>query len=566
MINENIISRLTNPISYERGFKYYIQGQVTDFINSDNILTATVIGTDRYHTTIDLSNLEANCDCPAFEGNLFCKHLVAVLLTHLKGEIKSKSLPKVKGEKKESTPAIYNINNLEDILKDYSKEEIIAHLKEFEKFDYSITRYFEKLYALRNSADLAKLNKFIRNRINLFSKPKYLNNFYTKMMELHHFVLSEIKFLPVNKTSTAFLLDISYFINEKLVTIDDSRGILSDLVDLLIEKAVLFLNNASPSELEIYYTYMGKPSELTFNINLLDIILNNVSNKDVLEALEVRLDRTLLRIDPGFAFPREVGLIAYSVYLLKNKPHKFEDNLTEFLDIDDLIKEVYIEYLYKENKYAKVVELAKPLLPNDLLNLLFENSLIALDDKGQLIELYTSKIKDSFSLSIFKKLYKLCEQYKPEMLEGLKSLVLNNKEFNKLTKIDFLLFFDMLDDIPKLLSKFNKWDFEHYRGSLDQTIAKLCIVKPEAAIIITRELIKQELKLIYSSNFYDRLIDYINDLIRLKDSDFLNKLFNTIRVHYKTKKKLLERLNIRPNDDNKNAQLDILEIDLSNSD
>ena len=145
MINENIISRLTNPVSYERGFKYFIQGRVTDFINSDNILTATVIGTDRYHTTIDLSNLEANCDCPAFEGNLFCKHLVAVLLTHLKGEIKSKSLPKVKGEKKESTPAIYNINNLEEILKDYSKEEIIAHLKEFEKFDYSITRYFEKL-------------------------------------------------------------------------------------------------------------------------------------------------------------------------------------------------------------------------------------------------------------------------------------------------------------------------------------------------------------------------------------------------------------------------------------
>jgi hypothetical protein len=286
----------------------------------------------------------------------------------------------------------------------------------------------------------------------------------------------------------------------------------------------------------------------------------------VLESLEIRLDKTLHRNDPEFAFSREIGLYVYSEYLLDNKPDKFEENLQDFIDVSISIKINCIKYLFMKKRYNEVIEIAKPILPNSYINDIYEKSLIALNAYEQLIELYSSATNKIFSFNNFKKLYILYEQAKPELLENIKQQALNNNNIGLDDRIKLLLFLDMTDELANHIAKLGKSGLELSRDSLEKTVAKLCIVKPDAAILITRELIKQEFKLILISNYYERFVKYIEDLIELDDMDFLNKLFNTIKVRCKTKKKLLERLLINPNDDDTNAKLDMLEIDNDNSD
>jgi len=223
MINEKIILKLTNPTSFERGFKYYQKGRVTAYKNENNIISATVIGTGYYESLIDLSNLKAECDCPAYSNNLLCKHLVALLFTYMSGEIKSKSLPKVKGKIKQ--PEGDKDKDLSQIIDKFSKEEIVYHLKRIDA-DYGIiTDYLSRLLLSEKSIDYSMMRKTIRSRVNYFSKGGYINNYFRKMMEAQYDILSLTDSLPNSKSSSEFLLETAYWINEKLDVIDDSDGI-----------------------------------------------------------------------------------------------------------------------------------------------------------------------------------------------------------------------------------------------------------------------------------------------------------------------------------------------------
>ncbi|MBI1937314.1 MAG: SWIM zinc finger family protein [Ignavibacteriales bacterium] len=545
MINEKIILKLTNPASFERGYKYYQKGRVTAYKNENNIISATVIGTDNYESLIDLSNLKAECDCPAYSNNLLCKHLVALLFTYMSGEIKSKSLPKIKGKIKQ--PEGDNDKDLSQILYKFSKEEIVYHLKRIDA-DYGIIAdYFDRLLLSEKSIDYSMMRKAIRSKVNYFSKHGYINNYFRKMMEAQYDILSLTDSLPNSKASSEFLLETAYWINEKLDVIDDSDGIFSTLVELLIERAAVFLNSASVTDMELFYSYMGKESFSDFNLEVLEIILLKVSNKEILDELEFRLDMTIHRKDPGFAFTREDGLTVYSEYLLKNKPEKFEEYLSDLLEVSFSIKLNYIRFLFNNKRYEEVIELAKPHIPNFHLDMQYEKSLMVLDKTELLIEYYTIDNTKIFSLEKFKKLYQLCKIKRPDLLEKVRTDALNNHNVSINTRIDLLLNLDMIDEVAQLISKLNKTGFELSRDFLENTVAKLCIVKQDAAIAVARVLVNQELKAIYQSNYYERLIEYIEFLILLEDKDYVETIYNTIKVHYKTKKKLLERLNLQPN-------------------
>lgn len=558
MINEKIILKLTNPTSFERGFKYYQKGRVTAYKNENNIISATVIGTDYYESLIDLSNLKAECNCPAYSNNLLCKHLVAILFTYMSGEIKSKSLPKVKGKIKQ--PEGDNDKDLSQILDKFSKEEIVYHLKRIDA-DYGlIADYFDRLLLSEKSIDYSMMRKTIRSKVNYFSKRGYINNYFRKMMEAQYDILSLTDSLPNSKGSSEFLLETAYWINEKLDVIDDSDGIFSTLVELLIERAAVFLNSASVIDMELFYSYMGKESFSDFNLEVLEIILLKVSNKEILDTLELRLDKTMHRKDPGFAFKREYGLTVYSEYLLKNKPEKFEEYLSELLDVSFSIKLNYIRFLFNNKRYEEVIELAKPHIPNFHLDMPYEKSLIALDKTELLIEYYTIDNAKIFSLEKFKKLHQLCKIKRPDLLEKVRTDALNNHNVSINTRIDLLLNLDMIDEAVKLISKLNKTGYEHCRDFLENTVAKLCIVKQDAAIAFARVLVNQELKAIYQSNYYERLIEYIEFLVLLEDKDYVERIYNTIRVNYKTKRKLLERLNLQPNTNETINEQELLQL------
>ncbi len=67
--------------SFERGEKYYTQGNVISAKISNSTITAHVLGTQEYQVKIShrFGNIDYYCTCPYDFGG-FCKHIVAVLL------------------------------------------------------------------------------------------------------------------------------------------------------------------------------------------------------------------------------------------------------------------------------------------------------------------------------------------------------------------------------------------------------------------------------------------------------------------------------------------------------
>ena len=67
--------------SYWRGYHYFKDNRVKDIKKiSEDIFSATVIGTKEYNVRIDLQHpLKSSCTCPFVEGNhKICKHMIAL--------------------------------------------------------------------------------------------------------------------------------------------------------------------------------------------------------------------------------------------------------------------------------------------------------------------------------------------------------------------------------------------------------------------------------------------------------------------------------------------------------
>lgn len=80
-ITEDLLVELAGPAAYDRGLRYHRDDHVAQFEwVSDNTIRATVDGTTRYVTQLNVAGgvVDAACTCPVGERNEFCKHAVAV--------------------------------------------------------------------------------------------------------------------------------------------------------------------------------------------------------------------------------------------------------------------------------------------------------------------------------------------------------------------------------------------------------------------------------------------------------------------------------------------------------
>lgn len=66
----------------DRGIQYFEDGYVSDFVYSNNSITASVNGSDIYDVEIILDGenvVDMYCSCPHAAGGNYCKHMAAVL-------------------------------------------------------------------------------------------------------------------------------------------------------------------------------------------------------------------------------------------------------------------------------------------------------------------------------------------------------------------------------------------------------------------------------------------------------------------------------------------------------
>ena len=86
-ITESIIRAGATPQSFQRGKEYYQDGAISNTTRQGNVLAGDCEGTSApyYHVRVTLDEAgirEVTCTCP-YEYGGYCKHVIALLLTHL---------------------------------------------------------------------------------------------------------------------------------------------------------------------------------------------------------------------------------------------------------------------------------------------------------------------------------------------------------------------------------------------------------------------------------------------------------------------------------------------------
>lgn len=74
--------RLFKPHILERGYDYFLEDRIVDFWLKDNLIEASVAGTEDYQVVIEGIGYDfprLYCDCPFADANNNCKHMAAVL-------------------------------------------------------------------------------------------------------------------------------------------------------------------------------------------------------------------------------------------------------------------------------------------------------------------------------------------------------------------------------------------------------------------------------------------------------------------------------------------------------
>jgi uncharacterized Zn finger protein len=112
-IDEATIQRRCTDAVFERGVNYRDEGRIQRLDRFDDLVTATVQGSNLYDVTVEFGeeDLETRCTCP-YDGSGDCKHVVAVLLDV------AASPPRDESE------------DIETVLADVSAEELRAFVRD----------------------------------------------------------------------------------------------------------------------------------------------------------------------------------------------------------------------------------------------------------------------------------------------------------------------------------------------------------------------------------------------------------------------------------------------------
>lgn len=112
-VDEDMISDRCTDAVFERGQNYRREGRIQQIGRFDDLVTATVQGTNLYDVTVKLSGdaADTHCTCP-YDGAGDCKHVVAVLLES------TADLPADESERIEAVLENVSAENLRSFVRD----------------------------------------------------------------------------------------------------------------------------------------------------------------------------------------------------------------------------------------------------------------------------------------------------------------------------------------------------------------------------------------------------------------------------------------------------------------
>ncbi|MFP3947036.1 MAG: SWIM zinc finger domain-containing protein [Archaeoglobaceae archaeon] len=462
MEREELLKRTYGRVIFERGLKYFEEGNVTQLVKFKDKLVGEVLGTDEYRTEVDLNNLECRCSCPY---SINCKHGVAAALQYFSG-------------------AYLDKDKIMDMLNDRDRVElknIISYLVEANPKNLG---YLDE-YVRSGDIETKELDRQIRSKLrlieNAYADLGFVEDFvrFIKLNEdalTKEQVLHILEFLIMNCEEFEFFYDHysdSYFgdpIFENLGNVFVKKEIEEDdltRISILMSKddyemldpfigSIISENNAVKLK-----DFKEKVGELTGSIGYIQFLINIgdteeatylVENAKLVEKVKFEL---YLRIDEEKAveFARKRGFYSslISYYYKRGEKSKVEELFTKVMENGEDWKLDDDPFIYQE--------VLNSLTDKKVLRLLFDKCYslgyygicvdtgMKLEDK-EIMRKLLKKNTDHFQFPVTSKIRLmdyLKEDYPHEVKEELKEFIeslinqKNNYSYEKAVKCAFIL-------------------------------------------------------------------------------------------------------------------------------
>ncbi|MEM2135636.1 MAG: SWIM zinc finger family protein [Candidatus Jordarchaeaceae archaeon] len=353
------IQSLCTEGSFERGLRYYREGRVEklDFVGIT--VKAVVAGTHKYRVTIRLDDdLKAQCNCP-YEGDGYCKHIVATLIA-LKNH--------QEGGKREKEEELIN-----KILDRVSLEELKEFLRRMFREDPKLKSRFKIYFADRGG------EKGIQDY------KKEINLLYEGAAYEYKHGVAEADFNQIQDLAESFIQRgnlreaakiyqaLSEVIAENMEVVDDSDGYYSGEFSHAVEEFVKCLKKEGlkHEEKKGYIDYLFKrylEGDPDFSQEIYEYALEQFcSSKEDLEywkkLLEPHLPKSLPNNKNSQKYYNAIGLLTMQATILGALGESGKEELYNLLekyyreDVDLFFS--YVELLEKDGKTDQATKIAE---------------------------------------------------------------------------------------------------------------------------------------------------------------------------------------------------------------
>jgi len=521
----------------ERGYIYYMNGEVHDVEASDEDITGIVSGSSDYEVTILLHKgqiKEMFCDCPfALRGNA-CKHMAAVLYAYDDGAYQVKKIS--------VTPK-----------KDMTIEETVKQADEKTVKDFLIS-LFERdpsLYELfKHTQDISIENTHIMNEeLDDIVKRYVDDNGYIDYKELDDFYfaieekIEEVKTLLPHQFMKAFYLvvDIYQILNDAHV--EKSLDTLYQRLYELWKECILAANYASLDEMYEYFTMKLKNGydHNDMESSMIDLLLECFTEERFLKNTKSILEEKIQSYKGSFR--ERIYLLAYLKCLEKLKaPYEEIRSKAKTYWSAPAIRRFYIDYCKRHLLYEEAITVVKEsikmngfsqTLREEYFHILLE--LYQLTDKmpeyQSLLEaIVTKRLPGNLEFyHEYKKLYTATrwERVRDSLLLKLPVNADTAKLFLEENRYDLLIDYVMNSDLNALYT---------YQKVLKDRYPELILQKYE-------EELNKAAKQANSRKDYYELVRMMEPLSKIKGgSDVIHKLINNWKTIYPRRKAMLEEL------------------------
>lgn len=210
------------PQILERGYDYFEEGLVEEFLETETEITAEVWGSEEYFVSIKIKDdavIGAECDCPYATDGKYCKHMAAVLYFN---------------EEHQQEDDLPDDPSVDELISNASEKDVRNFLTKVLKGDTRLRTLFQSLVEPDNG-DLKSYQQSVDAIIAEYADPSGFIDYYRAdrfESDMYHFIVDGVQPLIEDEDLKLVFSVINYVVKKlNYLDIDDSNGCIMRLVE-----------------------------------------------------------------------------------------------------------------------------------------------------------------------------------------------------------------------------------------------------------------------------------------------------------------------------------------------